>query len=148
MPSSNKTTLGLNLWSGTDKPKKNDFNADNQIIDAVLGDKIGKEILIQRDLVFNSMYVAFKPSWYYKNQLGEVTVYVSVQRTDSANLSSGELATLPAGYRPKTAIEVPVVLQNDVLAKLNIATNGVIALNMTTSGGVFADSSVISYLAN
>lgn len=39
MPSSNKTSLGLNLWSGTDKPKKNDFNADNQIIDTALAGK-------------------------------------------------------------------------------------------------------------
>lgn len=43
MPSSNKTTLGLNLWSGTDKPKKNDFNADNRIIDAALAGKTGVE---------------------------------------------------------------------------------------------------------
>lgn len=34
MASSNKTTyLGLNRWLGTDKPKREDFNADNQKID-------------------------------------------------------------------------------------------------------------------
>lgn len=34
MPSSNKTAhLQLNKWSGSDKPKKDDFNSDNQKID-------------------------------------------------------------------------------------------------------------------
>lgn len=34
MPSSSKTpSLGLNKWLGTDKPKKDDFNADNQKMD-------------------------------------------------------------------------------------------------------------------
>lgn len=34
MASSNKTeTLGLNQWLGTDKPKRDDFNADNLAID-------------------------------------------------------------------------------------------------------------------
>lgn len=35
MPSSNKTAyLALNRWLGTDKPKKDDFNEDNRIVDA------------------------------------------------------------------------------------------------------------------
>lgn len=38
MPSTNKTTnLKLNKWSGSDKPKKDDFNADNQLIDTAYG---------------------------------------------------------------------------------------------------------------
>jgi len=37
MPSSNKTLhLALNKWIGTDKPKKDDFNDDNQIIDEAM----------------------------------------------------------------------------------------------------------------
>ena len=37
MPSTNKTPfLGLNKWQGTDKPKMNDFNTDNQLIDAAV----------------------------------------------------------------------------------------------------------------
>ncbi|MBQ8000822.1 MAG: hypothetical protein IJ298_06320 [Ruminococcus sp.] len=39
MPSANKTErLGLNLWEGTDRPQRNDFNSDNAIIEQVLGD--------------------------------------------------------------------------------------------------------------
>jgi len=38
MPSSNKTSvLNLNKWLGTDKPKKDDFNGDNQRIDDAFG---------------------------------------------------------------------------------------------------------------
>ncbi len=34
MSSSNKTSLGLNLWSGSDKPQRIDFCNDNEIIDS------------------------------------------------------------------------------------------------------------------
>jgi len=38
MPSTNKTEfLGLNHWSGSDKPKREDFVGDNLIIDSALG---------------------------------------------------------------------------------------------------------------
>lgn len=39
MPSENKTErLGLNLWEGSDRPQRNDFNSDNAIIEQVVGD--------------------------------------------------------------------------------------------------------------
>lgn len=45
MPSSNKTGhLGLNKWLGSDKPKKDDFNSDNTLVDAAckaLADQLG-----------------------------------------------------------------------------------------------------------
>ncbi len=38
MPSTNKTSkLGLNQWVETDRPMRNDFNADNMLVDSVLG---------------------------------------------------------------------------------------------------------------
>ena len=37
MASTNKTeTLGLNQWIGSDKPKMEDFNSDNRLIDTAL----------------------------------------------------------------------------------------------------------------
>lgn len=37
MPSTNKTSfLSLNSWIGDDKPKRDDFNTDNQIIDRAI----------------------------------------------------------------------------------------------------------------
>ena len=42
MPSSNKTLhLHLNKWEGGDKPKKDDFNGDNQKIDDAYGNLAG-----------------------------------------------------------------------------------------------------------
>lgn len=39
MPSSNKTpNILLNQWLGSDKPKKDDFNYDNERLDAAVGD--------------------------------------------------------------------------------------------------------------
>ena len=46
MPSSNKTLhLQLNKWAGGDKPKMDDFNADNQVVDdacAALSDAVAQ----------------------------------------------------------------------------------------------------------
>ncbi|MEG1178036.1 MAG: hypothetical protein RSE40_05295, partial [Hydrogenoanaerobacterium sp.] len=33
MSSSSKTSLGLNMWVGSDKPKREDFCRDNEITD-------------------------------------------------------------------------------------------------------------------
>lgn len=46
MPSANKTQrLGLNLWEGTDRPQRNDFNSDNTIVEQVLGDHVENQTL-------------------------------------------------------------------------------------------------------
>ncbi len=46
MPTSNKTTkLNLNSWLSTDKPKREDFVSDNNIIDNILGSHIANEIM-------------------------------------------------------------------------------------------------------
>ena len=38
MSSKNKTSnLNLNLWDGSDKPKRVDFNYDNEILDSIIG---------------------------------------------------------------------------------------------------------------
>lgn len=36
MPTNNKTSLGLNNWIGTDKPKRSDFVEDNTTLDSLL----------------------------------------------------------------------------------------------------------------
>jgi hypothetical protein len=36
MPTNNKTSLGLNSWLGTDKPKRSDFVEDNALMDTLL----------------------------------------------------------------------------------------------------------------
>lgn len=46
MPTSNKTTnLNLNSWLSTDKPKREDFVSDNNIIDSILGSHIADEVM-------------------------------------------------------------------------------------------------------
>lgn len=41
MPSTNKTEhLELNLWEASDRPMRNDFNSDNNLIDSALGGHI------------------------------------------------------------------------------------------------------------
>lgn len=36
MPTNNKTSIGLNNWLGTDKPKRSDFVQDNTLLDTLL----------------------------------------------------------------------------------------------------------------
>ena len=44
MPSTNKTTnLNLNQWIGTDKPKREDFVSDNNILDTVISNHINND---------------------------------------------------------------------------------------------------------
>ena len=44
MASSSKTEkLGLNQWSGDDKPKREDFNSDNQILETLVGTHVFKD---------------------------------------------------------------------------------------------------------
>lgn len=41
MPTNNKTSLGLNSWLGTDKPKRSDFVDDNTLLDTLLTGHFG-----------------------------------------------------------------------------------------------------------
>ena len=44
MASSNKTEkLGLNLWSESDRPQRNDFNSDNTLVDRAIGEHIADD---------------------------------------------------------------------------------------------------------
>ena len=46
MPTNNKTpNLNLNSWIGTDKPKRQDFVNDNNIIDSVVGSHISNTLI-------------------------------------------------------------------------------------------------------
>ncbi len=46
MSSNSKTPLlGLNSWAGSDKPKRDDFNYDNEVIDTVVGEHINDQDL-------------------------------------------------------------------------------------------------------
>ncbi|MBR5774367.1 MAG: hypothetical protein IKY44_05895 [Clostridia bacterium] len=45
MSSTNKTpNLGLNSWEGPDKPKRADFNYDNEVIDTILGSHLADDV--------------------------------------------------------------------------------------------------------
>lgn len=55
MPSSGKTTnLQLNKWLGSDKPKKDDFNADNQKLDEAHGSLSDSIAQVQQNLTAHS----------------------------------------------------------------------------------------------
>ena len=59
MASTNKTSLGLNMWEASDKPVRQDFINDNKIID----ERIAK---------LNSDLVAYKNKLEVSNNLGTV----------------------------------------------------------------------------
>lgn len=66
MASSNKTAaLGLNRWTGADKPKMEDFNADNSKIDAAVA-AIAPPVIgtyTGNDVAERAFTLAFQPSF-------------------------------------------------------------------------------------
>lgn len=61
MSSANKTpNLGLNDWDASDKPKREDFNSDNALIDTLLGGHILNESLhctSEQKALWNAPYI-------------------------------------------------------------------------------------------
>lgn len=52
MAASNKTPLGFNQWISSDKPKREDFNADNLLADAQLQKKVEASGTVQASYLF------------------------------------------------------------------------------------------------
>ena len=87
MASSYKTThLGLNSWTGSDKPKRIDFVTDNEILDEALEDTV---LLISSHSPFFIQYI--KPERIYlgvPNEAGTAK-FSKVQESRLKNLIDG-----------------------------------------------------------
>ena len=60
MPTNNKTSLGLNSWVGTDKPRRSDFVEDNTLLDNILKSHFNdtKKHLTEKDRTFLNESIA------------------------------------------------------------------------------------------
>lgn len=71
MSSTNKTSLGLNSWIGSDKPQRIDFNCDNEIIDNAITSHTGDSVIHiteqERELWNSSVFMGI----YYGNGVAE-----------------------------------------------------------------------------
>ena len=107
-----KTSLGLNHWAPSDKPRMEDFNRDNEILDRVItalkADKVNAGTPTRYDVAFTEIAVNAASSKYWKNPFGEVSVHLFLtaaagQTIDPADKGSGYgaiLGVLPEGFRP------------------------------------------------
>ncbi|MDR2021979.1 MAG: hypothetical protein LBQ71_01715 [Hungatella sp.] len=94
MSSTNKTSLGLNMWEASDKPVRQDFVNDNFIID----EKITK---------LNSNLYNF--NYTYLNQ-AVATEYVSLLITDINNYKEIAVAMINPSNAILTLTRIPVAL--------------------------------------
>lgn len=110
-----KTSLGLNLWKSSDKPKMQDFNQDNITIDDALqalnNNKMEKDSAIAWQKL--EMANGFESSGavelaYSKDNSGWVQVCGSFTRS-GAPLPEEAIAQLPEGFRPSKMIPVTLV---------------------------------------
>jgi len=99
MSSTSKTSMGLNLWQGGDKPKRSDFNRDNMLIDSAFSTHSSDSSHItaeEREKWNNNVYVGA----YFGDGQTSRTVNMDVPFTPSAVVVFADSVT-------------PTVLQSD-----------------------------------
>lgn len=112
MSSSNKTPLGLNIWAGTDKPKREDFNEDNQIIDAEISAIIGQNLLINSSLIIWQRGTSFtNPNNAYTADRMKCTGTGTILAVGGANPTGGMILT--------GSIAISYIMENVDFAAIN-----------------------------
>lgn len=94
----------------------------------------------KHSLLLNSKVEAYCDCYYAKNQFHEVTLNLSLKSVDGMPITDGSLvvATLPVGFRPKTGIEVPMVL---------MSSNGIkpCTVRVSISGAILIYEQLVPY---
>ncbi len=81
MASTNKTSLGLNMWEASDKPVRMDFNSDNKIIDEkiaklnsdldncgdIVAHSVGRAIGTTSDTIGGTVYIPYPTGYNVSN---------------------------------------------------------------------------------
>lgn len=120
MSSSSKTeNLRLNNWSGSDIPKREDFNMDNSIIDSVLGSHI-EDTAVH---ITNEERTKWNSHYYIGTYVG--------------NNSSSRNITLGCSFEPSWGIVFAVGTMpsiNDYTNRANYNYFGIVSLNGSTIG--------------
>lgn len=117
MASTNKTSLGLNQWIDTDRPKRTDFVNDNAIIDSVITTHIN-----DNDMHLSSFEEKLRASEPFK--IGTV-------------FGTGTSSTLfKLNFEPKLVLVYKISSAPVEYANGYMKINSAIATNSGTSGGV------------
>ncbi|RGB64780.1 hypothetical protein [Provencibacterium massiliense] len=110
MASANKTALGLNQWSLSDKPTMEDFNADNALLDQILthwSSPYGlRSLLINPYLIINqrgqSSYIVTSDKWTY---------FADRWRAKSANGTTTILKNASGGWDIPSGVTIQQVIE-------------------------------------
>lgn len=131
MASSSKTEkLGLNQWSGDDKPKREDFNSDNRLLEALVGTHVFE----------NTIHVTAE-------EKNKISTYCTVGHY----IGDGEADyTHPLGFTPKAVFVFPAnrpfsvynTTENKLYNYAAAAINGyhTVGLSIVNNGFVVSDS--------
>lgn len=97
MPSTDKTSLGLNQWLPNDKPTMEDLNKDNVVIDEKLSNKANKQ-LIQGGVIAKAGWAISGAC--YKTDTGLLVLDFQANSQSGAQTGTLDIADLPAGFFP------------------------------------------------
>lgn len=126
MASSGKTPLGLNRWVDTDKPKMEDFNQDNEILDREISSLKEKKANINNPEFITGIT---SPQISIKDSGGQASTISKFNSLDILNVSSNELrvnnhAVYNTGNLPvETGAWVPVLEGANTAGVYNATTN-------------------------
>lgn len=144
MSSNTTERLGLNQWVGSDKPKMNEFNNDNAIIDSILGEHI--------DDVSVHLTPTERNRW--NNNIGIATYYGDGKTSKIVNLNFDFEPRICFVFATNATPSVIDILNNVDYNYFGIATNrgSMYGLNLdeTTlvvqqSGALYANNEMRSY---
>lgn len=143
MSSSNKTSyLGLNQWTGDDKPKREDFNSDNEKVD------LAYKLLSQGTFDVSRIELSTKSGISvdtgrefacYKHANGMVILVGRLYKASGFGIGvTTEIATLPSGCAPSYRQARPASYDG-YIGNENIISCGIISIN--TNGDIVFTSS-------
>ncbi|MEG1632341.1 MAG: pyocin knob domain-containing protein [Hydrogenoanaerobacterium sp.] len=92
MSSSSKTSLGLNMWVGSDKPKREDFCRDNEITDKTIAALQSTKADKTAEIPFNS----------------DLNSYVTEGEFSSIGGASAHIQHLPSSFKAGTSFHLSV----------------------------------------
>ena len=152
MSSTNKTSLGFNQWILEDKPRMEDFNSDNALVDEKLVSANQRIEAVETSLENKAnrtspkeyslaMSTSFSgPAKYFKTEDGVVTVYGSFLKS-SGLLHDDIIGVLPVGFRISQTAEYPLVAISPYASySLICLSNGSIVFRSSTGSTVLSQT--------
>ena len=142
MASTNKTSLGLNMWEASDKPVRQDFINDNKIIDERIA-KLNSDLMAWTYVAPTS---TLNGCTMYPRVCGKVCqIYGSILiPNDWADYHDYDLGLLPENLRPRQD-SYGLMVNGHRLAAIIVYPTGIIRLRPFLNGSTLKQGSNIAF---